>query len=360
MAEATPIIVGKTSFVPLFPTFFDPLTKEERSELKERIKEAGEFQVAVIVDENNGIIDGINRLQIAAELEWIESELKLDVRCGLTYRQKMEIAYDANAVRRHLTIEKQKEARANRVEQVKQLRAKGKSTRAIAEEVGVSEIQVKADLKGTESAAGGHPCPPAAPPNGEVTGRDGKKYPASVKDAHLEIAAAIKADPSKSNRTIEKETGYSQHTVAKVRKELVAANAVPPLNVTQSPNGVHTKPAEPVDSKGRTLPKPLHEIFESATRFRSLIQRIGAMQTEVEELRKTPAGFRLPVSQIKSDLDNAQSGIKLAMPYVLCPDCGGGKPKGCEYCKERGWLPEGAWNSMTKKRKEICEGTVKV
>lgn len=214
---------------------------------------------------------------------------------------------------------------------------------------------------------------------GDRTGLDGKERPSDVELQQKKVAKAIQDNPEASNRAIAKELGVSDHTVARVKKKLEedpeafrdpVVETYTHANHQSSSNGhgfqridldedTEEEESEPVDSKGRELPKSLHEIFESATRFRSLIQRIGAMQTEVEELRKTPAGFRLPVSQIKSDLDNAQSGIKLAMPYVLCPDCNG-KPKGCEYCKERGWLPEGAWNSMTKKRKEICEGTVKV
>jgi len=102
-------------------------------------------------------LDGRNRSKACEEL-------------GLKCREQEEIVddsevkefiLDCNLRRRHMTPELRKEI-------VAELRADGKSTRAIAEAVGVSKDTVRNDLKNS----GGDNSPPAG-----ITGTDGKTYP---------------------------------------------------------------------------------------------------------------------------------------------------------------------------------------
>ena len=86
----------------LFEYLFPSLTAEERAGLEDDIQKNGVL-VPVVVDEDNGIIDGINRLEIAAKLGL--DDVPLDMRKGLTAEEKKDLAVSLNEHRRHLTPE---------------------------------------------------------------------------------------------------------------------------------------------------------------------------------------------------------------------------------------------------------------
>jgi hypothetical protein len=135
------IVVGGRAFHVLFPDLLRPLTPDERARLRAAIALRGVL-VAVIVDEQDGIIVGLSLAGKAAE------------------------AYRLNADRRQLS-EGDRQAAALR------LRSLGMSYRAIAEAQGVGKSTVQRDIVGAPVPSGTPDLPPA------VEGRDGKHYPAS-------------------------------------------------------------------------------------------------------------------------------------------------------------------------------------
>lgn len=80
------------------------------------------------------------------------------------------VALEMNTARRHLSPEEVRALRKSRVAKVAELRQQGKSTREIAEAVGVSQTQVVADL----NQGGEQGC---SPPD-RIIGQDNKSYPA--------------------------------------------------------------------------------------------------------------------------------------------------------------------------------------
>lgn len=162
-----------TKFTALFADLLRPMTEEERALLKESIQEDG-IKTPILIDETNGIIDGINRLSIAAELDLHPIEVPIKVMAGLSMEEKRRVALSLNTARRHLTREEVKEARERRIHRVAELRAEGKSLRAIAEEVGVSHPQVIKDLKESDSIGNQLPITPPS----RITTSDGRTYPA--------------------------------------------------------------------------------------------------------------------------------------------------------------------------------------
>jgi ParB-like chromosome segregation protein Spo0J len=86
----------------LYPKLLPQLSPEERAGLEDDIGKHG-VVVPVVVDEDNGIIDGINRLEIAAKLGL--DDVPLDMRKGLTAEEKKDLAVSLNEHRRHLTPE---------------------------------------------------------------------------------------------------------------------------------------------------------------------------------------------------------------------------------------------------------------
>ena len=111
--------IGERVFTILFPEIIRPLTDSEREKLKESIREYG-VVTPIGVDEADGVIDGWNRLQIAAELGYESVPVK--VHTGLDDKGKAELALSLNEARRHLTAADQAKMQENREERIKRRR----------------------------------------------------------------------------------------------------------------------------------------------------------------------------------------------------------------------------------------------
>jgi hypothetical protein len=122
------VTVGGRTFHVLFPDLLRPLTAEERAGLREDISRRGVI-TPVVVDQDNGIIDGINRLTLAAELGLDAGAIPVDVRRGLTPSQKRDLAVALNEHRWHLSVEDLQRLRQERLRRVAEKRREGKSTR---------------------------------------------------------------------------------------------------------------------------------------------------------------------------------------------------------------------------------------
>jgi ParB-like chromosome segregation protein Spo0J len=169
------VTIGQRTFTILFPELLRPLTEHERQDLKDSIQENG-VQMPVVVDEHDGVIDGGNRLILAAELGL--THVPLTVRGNLSEALKVELALTLNGDRRHLTPAQRKELLAQRKQRIAEARARGESIRTIAEKEGIDPRQVQRDLG---SSGVDMSTPEATAPLKRVTGKDGKRYRAKKK-----------------------------------------------------------------------------------------------------------------------------------------------------------------------------------
>lgn len=174
-APAT-IKVGKRTFTVLFPDLLRTLTADERSALKASIRKRG-VETPVLVDEDDGIIDGINRLTILAELGIQGVITRTVTPKGMSLDRKREIALEVNDARRHLKPHERKEL-AEQMEGLKkravELRAEGRTLRQAADETGLSTETVRkvaADPTFNQLKVDA----PALPE--KAVGRDGKARP---------------------------------------------------------------------------------------------------------------------------------------------------------------------------------------
>jgi SAM-dependent methyltransferase/transposase-like protein len=141
---------------------FTQLDPETEAALTASIERFGVL-IPVVVDQHGDTLDGHHRRAIA---------IKLDVDCPVkvvhvnTDDERAEIARTLNMDRRQLTPKDRKRVVAD-------LRRRGFSTRTIAKATGVDPKTVRNDLAGGEKS----------PPDAEVKGADGKKYPANKKKA---------------------------------------------------------------------------------------------------------------------------------------------------------------------------------
>src|SRR5262245_43243027 len=96
------ITLGTTTYTCPFSDLLRPLTDRERADLRADIELRG-VVVPVVVDEQLAVLDGHNRLEIAAELGL--AEVPIDIHPGLTDEEKRDLAMSLNLKRRHLTAE---------------------------------------------------------------------------------------------------------------------------------------------------------------------------------------------------------------------------------------------------------------
>jgi hypothetical protein len=119
-----------------------------------------------------------------------------------------------------------------------------------------------------------------------------------------------------------------------------------------TPTADPTPPAPAVvrDEKGRPVPAALVPAFDARSHFRSLSQRVGGFLKEVEALAAAPGGGAIQLNPVRADAKSFTSGVAGAMPYVVCPECGGagvqaGRVRACPQCVAgpgekagRGWV----------------------
>ena len=169
------------------PNPMPPLTSETRQELQASIRERGVILPAVH-DQHGRTLDGRNREHIAGELG-VELPTPIVVQVHDDEHAR-RIAVELNTARRHLSVPDRRAIVAG-------LRAEGRSTRAIAEAVGVDQKTVRNDLK----ASGEDKSSPE-----RVVGRDGRKHPSRrAKPAPRPVTPVPPA--SSSNSTLLYATG---------------------------------------------------------------------------------------------------------------------------------------------------------
>jgi N6-adenosine-specific RNA methylase IME4/ParB-like chromosome segregation protein Spo0J len=159
------VSVGGRTFILVFKDLFRPLTAAERAGLRQDIEARG-VVVPVVVDEGLGVIDGANRLEIAAELGF--TDVPCDIRPGLTPEEKQSLALSLNENRRQLTADDRKEVAVR-------LRQQGMSYRAIGEKLGVDPMTAVRDIAESTVANSTVALPE------RVTGKDGRSRPARVR-----------------------------------------------------------------------------------------------------------------------------------------------------------------------------------
>jgi len=123
------------------------------------------------------VVDGAHRTLLAKEhgLEKIPIMQRSFPDIDSAKEECKRLNYD----RRHLTQKQKEEERQERINRVVEARQEGKSTRAIAEEEGVSQKTIRDDMdKATEKGYS------VDPPSGEVVGKDDKKHPAAQPKAY--------------------------------------------------------------------------------------------------------------------------------------------------------------------------------
>ncbi len=97
----------------------------------------------------------------------------------------------------------------------------------------------------------------------------------------------------------------------------------------------------PADADGVPIPASLAPIFSVAEQFESLARSISILKGQIEDaVEGSPEAFSsLSHQQVSADLSGLRQRMTEAIPYLICPMCGGEDPqKTCKLCNGRGWL----------------------
>jgi ParB-like chromosome segregation protein Spo0J len=244
--HADEIVFNGTTYRVAFGNLLPPLTDDEIRELRNDIKHRGVIYPIVVTDQNE-VIDGANRLHIAAELGL--AEVPFTEKTGLTPEEQRQLALDLNVHRRQLS-------RAAKKRLIKEhLRANPtQSNKAIAMKLQVDDKTVAKNRAELEANS-------EIPNSQERKGRDGHKRPAHPKRAPRE-----------------KESTSQPNT------RPVEANEQPSLFVIDKPQKEETQANNPVKGGQPNW----------AERLREPSSRVEASSKELKRLRKLKAADQSP------------------------------------------------------------------
>lgn len=111
----------------------------------------------------------------------------------------------------------------------------------------------------------------------------------------------------------------------------------------------HRKVVTPKQASVATgVPEHLDETFESNIAFRGLAQRIGKLRADIIELGSQAGGERIPISQIRVDLNNVSAALQASAPHAVCPYC---KGTACEKCDALGWMHKDKYAGIPDERR---------
>src|SRR5512132_1008107 len=225
------VTVGGITYRLPFADLLPALPDDDLSALRDDIRDRG-IVVPIVIDEHHNVIDGANRLRIAAGLGI--RNLRADIRPGLSDAEKEELAEDLNLHRRHLSREQLREVIRRRLQ-----RHPERSNRQIAAEIGVRHETV--GVVRSQLAATGE-----IRQLSKTVGRDGRArtttparravhcFTATDVARATEVAKAAEAEPEKYGRLLEamgrtgRVAGAHRNLMVARKAERIAADP-PPL-----------------------------------------------------------------------------------------------------------------------------------
>lgn len=320
------------------------LGDEQLRELEANILEAGKVRDKLIVWKDEGyegyaLVDGYNRLDI---YEHHTDELPaplFDELKGLRTRDEVRLWLKRHHYgRRHFTPQQLSEYRAELYESLKQQRGGDRRSEAarekskdqndpligaaatVAKETGVSEPTIKRDAKYKQAL--------------DCIRQVNSKAADDIRDGRLKMP---RPDVIAMSKLVD--MGPALINIRNDRKwDDDGKPATPPPKQDGSIK----------DATGRVVPQRLTEAFTAVPRFNGLVQQIGKLLNNIDELARSPGSELLIMPQVRADLRNVQTALRAARPHAVCPYC---KGKACKKCIELGWISRDCWAGIPEERR---------
>jgi hypothetical protein len=116
------------------------------------------------------------------------------------------------------------------------------------------------------------------------------------------------------------------------------------------------KPKDDTDTDGRLLdsldnpvPPGLVPVFNKVRQFREIINQLNEINRTLQELHSGPAGSPGRLQQEQIDLGNLKESVHFDTPYCVCTVCSGNaktRKANCP-CKDRGWLLKAQYDRLS-------------
>jgi ParB-like chromosome segregation protein Spo0J len=301
-------VLGEIRFVPPEGLIPHPINKELYGDVvdEEFIKSVATGLVEPVVATSDlTIISGHRRVIAAASLEWdlIPTVIRADLTDPLDIEEALILAN-----RQRDKTNEQKAREYKRLKEIEHARAhkggRGQSKKKTLDSSS-PEYRERGDAKAAKAAG-----------FGRTTAQRAEK-----------VVEAIDTAKAEGN------TDKAEH----LSKQLNS-------NVAKAHRSV-TAPASPDSLK---VPAALVATFDSNATFKSLAQRIGLLRKDIFELSEEPGGERLPLTQIRVDLNNVSEALQSAKPHSACPYC---KGAGCKQCDALGWMHKDRYAGIPEERR---------
>lgn len=295
-----------------FAELFQNLQGEEWAAFKASIKKTKGAESPGIYRVINGQRQGID-----GRLRWqAHEELGLPpprmVEKNIPDEEVKEFICRRNAMRRG------KPSHEERLPIILNLRADGKSTREIAQMLGLSQATINSDLNSGEQIC--------SPENDEKSTEVHKPQEEAAKSPNMGQAREeiAKEEPVITGRDGKK---YRSRKKPKTRKEKAAEGMTP------------GEEEEILDGEGRPVPEAFREIFKARVKYKEALNLAKDATAIVEALCDTPAGVWLHKQSVLSAAKEFEAQCRYGAPYCLCPKCGGEKRESkCADCRGRGYM----------------------
>jgi hypothetical protein len=362
------------------------ITEEYVTELADFIK-AGKKLPPIEVYGDGGEVwaaDGFHRL-VAHQRAG-----KRTIRCNVHRGTKADAAWASCAANQEHGLRRTNADKRHAVEMAVKMRPE-LSARAVADHVGVDEQMVRAS-----KLRCGIPAPE------QVTGKDGKAYPAHRIRPPWEVEAQGVAPrkippPPSGNATapppqtpsdvdetmvgqcveIIKETGRASTssfqrrlrigytTAARIMDVLEERGIVGPANGSEprevlvdlgsvtppSPVPAEQKAPARMDDVGKPIPDHLMPLFDRGQEVQALLSQLSSMKGLLKRAEESGDVLYAEVNfnSALAALQTAYADIKATKPFAVCPWCHGTFSDQCRGCGHRGALGEYRWNTIVQR-----------
>lgn len=153
-------------------------------------------------------------------------------------------------------------------------------------------------------------------------------------DKRRAVLLALACNPSASNSEIARHCAVAAEMV---RKRRLQTEAVDELGAVAEQAVADAIADGVVDANDGVT----GQMMAAEAAIKAVMQQLDTAVAAVSVLLKTPHAAFVSEQRVLTDLRNAKTALRQALPHEVCPVCGG---TGCETCRMTGWVTKQQWD----------------